>query len=254
MALSDAVASFKAYLEKIPERQKARDVLEKRPLPLYRAHGITTAEDLATSLAADRLIASREMAMGYLYERVMESSCQAVKLKNIEKRGWKGIDFRKETDSALYLINLKSARATSNADITSATQTNLVAAAGRALRIQDETYSQGDDNPLKQSRPEIIPIRAIARGIPTPQTFKVVNGVRIRILVGDTLWEHLGAGANFTQKIEAELGRHPVDRAVVAKGEQEYTARIAALLKETGCIKTDGSLDWLTVLRMFPDQ
>ena len=107
---------------------------------------------------------------------------------------------------------------------------------------------------MPNDRPDVIPIRAIARGIPTPQTFKVVNGVKIRILVGDTLWEHLGAGANFTQKIEAELGRQPVDRAVVAKGEREYKERIAALLKETGCVKSDGSLDWLTVLRMFPDR
>lgn len=254
MALSDAVSSFRSYLEKIPDRQKASDVLGKRPLPLYRASGITHADELATALAADRLIASREMAMGYLYERIMESACDAVKLKNIEKKDWKGIDFRKESDHAIYLINLKSARATSNADITSATQTNLVAAARRAQRVQDKINSQGDDNPLSQPRAEIIPVRAIARGIPTPQTFKIIDGIRIRILVGDTLWDQLGAGTNFTQKIEAELGRQPVNKNIVAKGEAAFRTRIVELLKHAGCVEADGSLDWLTVLRKFPDQ
>jgi hypothetical protein len=254
MALDDAVAGFKQYLEQIPDRQKAKDVLRKRPLPLYRALGISEAKDLARSLASDRLIASREMVMGYLYERILQEACGATKLNNAQKKEWKGIDFRKETGQEIFLINLKSSRQTPNSDITTQTTLNLVAAAKHAKALQDESFSSGDDNPLSSARPTIIPVRAIARGVPSPESIKQVDEIRIRILVGDTLWQRLGAGPHFTRQIETELGKQPVDKQVVEKGETAFRERILNELRLNGCVGSDGSLIWPSVLSKFPDQ
>ncbi|WFG36265.1 hypothetical protein GKN94_11375 [Candidatus Lucifugimonas marina] len=254
MALSDAIESFKGHLETLPDRQKPKEILRKRPLPLYRAHGITDPKKLVAQLVSDRLVASREMAMGYLYERIMEEVCAAIKLTNSEKKEWKGIDFRKETNDETLLINLKSSRATSNADISDATQRNLVAAAKHEQDKQSKRASSGDDNPLSKVERKIVPMRAIARGVSSPETIKTVNQVDIRIVVGDTLWKRLGAGANFTRKIEAALGAQPVDTKVVADAEEALRQKLLSELASNGCIQKDGSLNWPAVLKAFPDQ
>ena len=82
---------------------------------MYRGLGIENVSELAMRLVQDRSVASMEMTMGHLYERVLEGLGPR-KLSNKEKTqsGFRGIDFVQDTAAEHRLINLKAGLPTSN--------------------------------------------------------------------------------------------------------------------------------------------
>jgi hypothetical protein len=252
MPLEDAVLSFRDYFAGLPADIDAAKLLRARALAMYWSLGIQTPEELARALVADRSVASREMAMGYLYERVIEAIGNARKLTNAEKKTWRGIDFRIEAGRDVYLINLKSARATSNGDINDATMRNLAAAAKREREDQAERGRRGEDNPLRAQPGLVHAIRAIARGNSSTTT-REYAGEKIEILVGDALWERLGAGPGFGRRIQLAIGAVPVDATRLAEELSKAEERVVRELRRKECVTAEGSLDWEAVLEAFPD-
>jgi hypothetical protein len=252
MSLDDAAERFRKHVEKLPDAIKARELLAKRPLPLYWAMGTDNPTDLAHQLVRDRLTASLEMAMGYLYEFVVVDACGARKLTNAEKKKWRGIDFRKESGADVYLINLKSARGTANSDISTATRQNLASAKRLEAAEMADREKSGDDNPLLLGKGRVHAVRAIARG-PASSRTATYDGQTIEVLVGDNLWEALGAGGRFTRKIQQAIGAHPVDRAAFDAAEARAVERVVSELNNTGVVDASGLLVWQAVLDKYPD-
>lgn len=248
MALEDAIDAFRDYYASLPARIRATDLLRKRPLALYAAMGIVSPVDLAEALVRDRLAASREMALGYLYERILEDVCGAEKLNNAQKKEWRGIDHRRQAIAELALINLKSARATSNSDISQQTTANLSAAAKKAIAIEQAT----DDNPLKKDKRRVRAVRAIARGR-KHSTIKVHDGVDIEILVGDALWAAMGAGENFTEQIQEALAGKPVDMVALAAATTLAIERVEKAIRETECVDGNDEIEWPCLFEAYPD-
>jgi hypothetical protein len=251
-ALHEAAQSFREYYQGLPARVDARELLGKRALVLYWALGTSDPHEFAKVVVADRLAASREMALGYLYERVMELVVGARKLSNLEKKTWRGIDFRREVGRDVYLINLKSARATSNGDISDATMRNLVSAVRRERADREGRERSGEDNPLASRPGKVRAVRAIARGRAS-KTERVRDGETVEVAVGDELWRMLGAGDGFGRKVQDAVGDAQVDRAQFLRETAEAEGRVLGVLKSEGCLDSSGLLQWSRVLDVFPD-
>ena len=203
-------------------------------------------------MVQDRMAASLEMAMGYLYELVVQDACGARKLTNAEKKKWRGVDFRKESGADVLLINLKSARATSNSDISTATMMNLSTARALEIREMAERSKSGDDNPLQRPAGQVTAVRAIARG-KASSSIKSSGGQELSILVGDALWEGLGAGANFGTKIQIAIGSNPVDVNLMAESVAAAVDKVEAEIRQSECVDTEGLIDWPCLLQKYPD-
>ena len=252
MALEDAVRSWRQHFASRPSAISADDVLKKRYLPMYRGMGLTTAPELAAQLVADRLVAVNEMTIGHLNERVMEEVCGARKLTDDEKKEWVGIDFRKEHGRRVYLINLKASTRTPNSSIGRDTQRTLLDAVQHEEEVQSLRGPRRDDNPLPATEGGIIGIAGFARGS-SGRTETNSDGVRLLRLVGDALWEELGAGPRFTRQLSQEMGREAIDRARWTAEIQSAVERVIRAMTVAECVAPDGSLDWDCLIERFPD-
>lgn len=252
MALKDAVESWRDYFASRPAAIDPRDVLRKRYLPMYRGMGIKTPSQLAKQLVADRLVAMNEMTIGHLNERVMEEVCGARKLTDEEKEAWAGIDFRKEHGNRVYLINLKASTRTPNSAIGRDTRSTLLAAIQAEEAYQRDHPRGRDDNPLRASKGGIIGVAGFARGKASRHT-EDIGDSELHKLVGDDLWEELGAGPHFTAHLIDEMGRHPIDRGIWLEDIAQAEAKMESVIARSGCVDTNGEIDWECLNRAFPD-
>jgi hypothetical protein len=240
--LDQVIMGWNQYAEGRPESIDPNDVLVKRDLNMYRGLGIENITELSMRLVEDRSVASMEMTMGHLYERVLEALGPR-KLTNAEKGmpGFRGLDFIQDTPLEHRLVNLKSALSTSNGDITTATVSNLSAA-----KAHWESDYGKDDNPLRSSPSEAVMIRAVARG----QTKRVITGSGILWLVGDAMWDYFGGGRDLLRRLGAALGRNPLNfTAYTAQIEgAAYRVRRTLLRYEL----TGEEVDWDRLLARYP--
>ena len=72
-------------------------------------------------------------------------------------------------------------------------------------------------------------------------------------LVGDALWEELGAGPHFTRQLSQEMGREAIDRARWTAEIQRAVERVIRAITVAECVAPDGSLDWDCLIERFPD-
>lgn len=240
MALSNKdldriVVDWKQYAEESPGRLQPSRVI-KRDGNMYRGMGTVGADELALRLVQDYSVASLEMTMGYLYERVLEA-LGPQKLSNQRKRqpGFRGIDFVQTTPSEVRLINLKASTSTSNADIAGATLRNLEAA-----REHWSAHPATDDNPLGKGKKDISVIRAVARG-PAKSATLPQGGLW---LVGAATWEYFGAGANLLARLSDALGRNPLDNSRFKAELQRAADRVLAYLSQGGFVGSAGVIYW----------
>ena len=233
--LDEAVASWKAFAEESPRRIVARSLL-KRDLNMYRGLGITDAVELTRRLVEDRSVATLEMTMGYLYERLVEELGPR-KVTRDERRtpAFHGLDFIQTTPDELRLINLKAGLSTSNADISQSTIANLTNAAEYW-----RSHAQPDDNPLRQRVREVIMVRAVARG-PRRNT---LTDAGIRWLVGEALWTFLDAGPRFLERLGEALGRNPLDYVRHQAEKEAASTRALEYLRQGGFVSGSGAIDW----------
>ena len=147
--LDSVVRAWNDYAAARPDELSPRDLLEKRDINMYRGLGIVSARDLAERMVDDRSVATLEMTMGFLYERLLEELGPR-KVAQAEKRqpGYRGIDFVQVTASEFRVVNLKAGLSTGNGDINSSTVSHLAEA-----KRHWESHTQGDDNPLHQRAP-----------------------------------------------------------------------------------------------------
>jgi hypothetical protein len=239
-------------LDNTTAEDSEKGLLSSRPLAPYWGLGVSTPEQLAAALVTERFKASREVAVRYLYERVLEDSCDTRKLTNAEKKVWRGVDFRKDVGPDVYLVNLKSARATSNSDISKQTMENLSKARAAERNAREALERSGDDNPLGRRTGRVVAVRAIARGV-AAATKRTRSGEEVEILVGDRLWEQLGAGPGFGRQIQLEMGRKPIDVNELEASLRRAEERVIRELSQAECIRPDGTLDWPCLLEKFPD-
>ena len=93
--LGAVVRAWNAYAEERPGRIKARDLLDKRDINMYRGLGIAEAYDLAKNMVEHRSVATMEMTMGYLYERLLEElGPRKVTRAEKMKTGYRGNELR----------------------------------------------------------------------------------------------------------------------------------------------------------------
>ena len=106
-------------------------------------------------------MATMEMTMGYLHERVLEELVtDRVAADQRQLPGYRGVDFLNRTAADLQIINLKSGLSTSNGDISVATVRNLQTARDHWQANPDGV----DDNPLARRERNVLMVRAVARG------------------------------------------------------------------------------------------
>lgn len=234
--LDDAVDSWRTFAEESPQRIDPRDLLLKRDMNMYRGLGITEAAELARRLVDDRSVATLEMTMGYLYERLVEELGPR-KVTRDERRtnAFHGLDFIQTTPAELRLINLKSGLSTSNADISQSTITNLTNAAEYW-----RSHAQPDDNPLRQRVREVVTVRAVARG-PRRSTR---TDAGILWLVGEALWTYLDAGPRFLERLSDALGRSPLDYARHQAEKETAASRVLEYLRRAGFVSDGRAIDW----------
>jgi hypothetical protein len=130
---------------------------------------------------------------------------------------------------------------------------NLAAAAKREKLHQAERERSGRDNPLDTVETTVRAVRAIARGNASSTTRLVEAGEEIEILVGDRLWEQLGAGPGFGRKIQTAIGARPVDADDLRAATERAIDRVERAIRSSGCVAADGKSDWPCLLDEFPD-
>ena len=242
--LDNVVRAWKAYAAARPDELRPRDLLEKRDLNMYRGLGIAGARELAERMVDDRSIATLEMTMGFLYERLLEElGPKKVAQAEKDQPGYKGIDFTQVTASELRVINLKAGLSTGNGDINTSTVNHLGVA-----KQHWESHPQGDDNPLRQHDRHVVMVRAVARG-PRRQT---TTDEGILWLVGDSMWEHFGAGGGLLARLGEALGRNPLDYDRRQQGKNRAVARTLEYLVRAGLATRDGQINWSELVARFP--
>ena len=242
--LDAVVQAWNGYAEESPRKVRPRDLLDKRDVNMYRGLGITDASDLAKNMVEHRSIATMEMTMGYLYERLLEELGPR-KVTQAEKRspGYRGIDFLHTTPSELRVINLKAGLSTSNGDITESTIRNLVGA-----KEHWGTLTGADDNPLAQRERNVVMVRAVARG----NRKRTITGQGVLWLVGESMWEYFGAGAGFLKRLSEALGRNPVDYQRYEYEKGLAAERVIEYLLRGRLADTGGQIDWGLLAAKFP--
>ncbi len=242
--LDKVVQAWNAYAEEAPRKVKAKDLLEKRDLNMYRGLGISDSRGLARQLVEHRLVATMEMTMGFLYERILQVlGPQKVTLAQKRLTGYKGIDFIQAMPGELRVINLKSGLSTSNGDITEATATNL----GRAKRYW-EGQRATDDNPLAQEGTRVVMVKAVARG----KRKKTTTDEGILWLVGECMWEYFGAGESFLERLSEALGRNPLDYVRFEAEKVRVVDRLVEYLTLEGLANREGEVNWAEMVPKFP--
>lgn len=242
--LADVVAAWHQYAESSPARIDPADLVKKRDMKMYRGLGIVNAHVLAAQLVQDRSVASMEMTMGHLYERLLEAF-GLKKVTNQEKKlpGFKGIDFVHHTAGELRLVNLKSGLSTSNGDITAQTATNLVNARDSWIN-----RNAPDDNPLQQKAPAVIMVKAVARGASKRTTTR--EG--ILWLVGEAMWEYFGAGPNALAALSRAMGETPLNHDTFKQGLDRATAKTLNFLQKQALVDDAGLVRWNELSQRFP--
>ena len=242
--LDDVAQEWNKYAEERPRKIRPRDLLEKRDPTMYRGLGITSAMELAQTLVEHRSVATMEMTLGFLYERLFQV-LGPTKVTTAQKAlpGYKGLDFVQPTSKLLRLINLKSGLSTSNGDISLATKQHL-----QTARDYWESQPEADDNPLGRHKREVEMVRAVARG----SRRRTITPEGIVWLVGDATWRYFGAGDNFLQRLNEALGRNPLDYARYEEEKGKTTARVIAYLQQGGFIRQGGQPDWNALIARYP--
>ena len=211
---------------------------------MYRGLGISDASELVTRMVDDRSVATLEMTMGFLYERLLEELGPR-KVTKAEKNqpGYKGIDFIQVTASEFRVVNLKAGLSTGNGDINSSTVNHL----GDA-KLHWEKHPQGDDNPLRQHARTVVMVKAVARG---PRRRTTTPG-GILWLVGESMWEYFGAGEGLLPRLGEALGRHPLDYDRYLQGKDRAVARTLKYILQAGLASRDGQIKWTELVSRFP--
>lgn len=242
--LNRVVQAWNNYTVERPRQIKPRELLKDRDISMYRGLGIDKAPEFARALVEHRSAASLEMTMGHLFERLLEE-LGPTKVSNKDKKqpGYRGIDFINRQPGVLEGITLKASLTTFNGDITRATVTNLT-----DFKKFWEGQSDVDDNPLAQRTRRVKMVRAVARG----PARKTVTPEGILWLVGDALWEYLGAGPNLLQRLNEALGRNPLDLARYEEEKKQAVDRVMRYLQDNGFVRRDGTLDWAGLIKEFP--
>ena len=242
--LDGVVKAWRDYVRKGPARISPRDLLVKRDINMYRGLGVDNAQELARRMVNDRSVATAEMTMGYLYERLLEE-LGPKKVTQEEKRlpGFKGIDFVLETGTKLTLVNLKAGLSTGNGDINSSTVNHLV----NAKQHWDSSH-KADDNPLRQRIRSAAMVRAVARG--TRRRTTTSKG--ILWLVGESMWEHFGAGQGLLARLGEALSRNPVAYARQEQEKKRTAGRLVDYLVKGGLATRQGRINWRKLVSEFP--
>ena len=240
--LDEVVMGWNRYAEGRPENIDPNDVLVKRDLNMYRGIGIENISELALRLVEDRSVASMEMTMGHLYERVLENMGPR-KLINAEKNrpGFRGIDFIHDTVSEHRLVNLKAGLSTANGDISTSTVANLTAA-----KRHWETTRGRDDNPLSSNQTDAVMIRAVARGSAKHD----LTDKGILWLVGDAMWEYFGGGRDLLKRLGVALGRNPLDFTAYTGQIETAASRVRRTLARYELPGEE--VDWDRLLNRYP--
>ena len=242
--LDAVVQAWNKYAEETPRKISAKDLLEKRDVNMYRGLGIADALDLARQMVEHRSVATIEMTMGYLYERLLEETGPQKVTKEQKKRpGYRGIDFVHRTPGELRVINLKAGLSTSNGDITAATRDNL-----RRAKEHWEAQALGDDNPLDQRESRVVMVKAVARG----KRKETTTDEGILWLVGESMWEYFGAGKDLLKRLSDSLGRNPLDYQRYGDEKVRAAERVANYLAACGLAGHGGEIDWSALAVRFP--
>ena len=242
--LNEVVQAWNDYAAGRPGYLSASDLLEKRDINMYRGLGIGDANEFAKRLVDDRSVATLEMTMGYLYERLLEELGPR-KITQTEKRqpGFRGIDFVQVTPTELRLVNLKSGLSTGNGDINTSTVNHLV----EASRYWEE-HPQADDNPLRQRNRKVVMVRAVARG----SSGKTTTAEGIQWLVGESMWEYFGSGEGLLERLSEALGRNPLAYSHYQDEVSRGVARVVDFLVREGLATPTGQICWPKLVSRFP--
>ena len=242
--LDGVVQAWRDYAGKRPAKLKPRDILVKRDLNMYRGLGVDSAAKLVERLVDDRSVATLEMTMGYLYERLLEE-LGPKKLSDAEKAkpGFRGIDFVQEAGTTVTVVNLKAGLSTGNGDINDSTVNHLVEA-----KRHLESTPTADDNPLRQRKRKVVMVRAVARGSPRRKT----TDKGILWLVGDSMWEHFGGGKGLLLRLSKALSRNPLSYDLYAKEKRQAANRLVNYLVKAGLATKGGVIDWPKLVAEFP--
>ena len=249
MAITDeqldlVVQEWNRYVQGTPGKIATRNLLEKRDLRSYRGLGIAVAGELGQRMVDDRSVATFEMAMGHLYELVLEALGPR-KVTSAQKKipGFRGIDFDQTTHGEFRVVNLKAGLSTSNGDITDATKRNL-----RQATDYWTAHPIVDDNPLRQQSRQVVMIRAVARG----PWHREVTPEGILWLVGDATWDYFGGGENLLLRLGEAMGRNPLNYQRYKDMKDQAALRVETYLVEAGLAAADGIIDWPKLLTEFP--
>lgn len=248
--LDGVVQAWNAYVGERPRMIQPSDLLTKRDLLMYRGLGVRTDADLADAMVEHRSIATVEMSMGWLYERVLELlGPKKVTVQERKKDGFKGIDFIQSSGTGqITLVNLKAGLSTANSDVSESTARHLTSAKRYWERHYDSTI---DDNPLGQpasGRLSVVMIRAVARGAPKHE----VTDSGILSLVGASLWQYFGAEPDFPSRISSALGRTPLSTGIVRQEKELASRRVVEYIRRAGLSDSKGLLNWDAISAQFP--
>ena len=252
-ALDRVVRDWHDYAQARPAKISARDVLVKRNLHMYRGLGINNASDLSRMMVNDRSAASLEMTMGHLYELLL-GSLGPVKLTKEDKTAtpaYQGIDFIQRTPNAIRVINLKAGLATVNSDISNQMRRRLKIA--KEFELHRPAH---DDNPLQQNRPEVIMVRAVARGAPrngmVPCNVQGYQDDQLLYLVGASLWEYFGGGQDFLHRVQQALGQNPLDFRRHEWQKARAAVRVRRRLMDGDFVGPGRQIRWDALIERYP--
>ena len=242
--LATVVRQWRDYATATPQGINPRELLKQRGTYMYRGLGITTADQLARKMVDDRAVASLEMTMGSLYERVLEAlGPERVTREQRRNPGYNGLDFIHRTPALIELINLKAGLSTTNNDITQNMQRTL-----QAARDYWAANRGPDDNPLPQQQRQVVKVRAVARG--AARRDRTADG--ILHLVGESMWQHFGAGDHFPARLGAAIERNPINLEHYEEQKRQAAARVYRYLIAGRFADGEDRLDWDHLADIFP--
>ena len=141
---------------------------------------------------------------------------------------------------ALELVSFKSGMTAFTADFGGRTVGNLLEAKKYWLAQLAGANQLGNVE-------QVVMVRAVARG-PRKQA---ITRDGIIWLVGDALWEHVGAGKQFLSRVSAALGRRRLNIAAFDAAKSRAADRVVTYLDRAGLVQPDGTVDWVQLSEVY---
>lgn len=224
-AIGTSLTDFYASLTKTLDTIDVDKILKRKNPYLYRAKGISRADQIVESILAAYVSSSEETVFGNTFFEPI-----AIVVSGGQKAVTEGVDITVDKDNTIYSIAVKSGTSVFNADSRKRQEQNFQAAQRRA----------------QQARKAFLPVVGYGYGKKRTAAGKEKF---YKELAGKDFWTWLTGDEAFYTKIITFMGTRPDEYA--QQFEEAYGKAANRMVREFTIkyCKEDGSIDWDALIK-----